>query len=445
MHIVHVPPGTGEVFVAKQCDHCGKILPADNIKYCPGCGKLVASSRPVKRSLSGDPPAWMKQLETSLTNDRSQLPLRELNVKVWDEEAAKSDSVAMSEVDSVEDDQDAVEDNQDVVDALPTSPLTVTHTPQSNSRSSFAAIDGDRKDATQELPTNPHMTAISQNTPVNQPGSLPGRNTNNGLKSHDQVEKMETRPYIAQPRSIVPEMEMPVSYQQRSVMQTPAAYKNGSATQRPVTPLPLTFTQNSSEPPAMQRSSGSPPVPPLARAEKRSRKGLVIMLALLFTVLLGSAIAWIRLAQPFSVPEITTTTQHFTNATLGVSLEYPRDWTIVVHTQSGAVNLYDDNHTDQVNITVVAVDSQGLNQYTAKMVSSLGMTGQRTLAEPSFAGPMWQQVQGSVQQSGASYTATLFATTHDGHYYTILQLAPSSTYPLEEQLVFSKMRSSFQF
>ncbi len=48
-------------------------------------------------------------------------------------------------------------------------------------------------------------------------------------------------------------------------------------------------------------------------------------------------------------------------------------------------------------------------------------------------------------QSGANYTATLLVTMHGDHYYTILQLAPSSTYPLEEQLVFSKMRSSFQF
>jgi hypothetical protein len=109
------------------------------------------------------------------------------------------------------------------------------------------------------------------------------------------------------------------------------------------------------------------------------------------------------------------------------------------------VSFYDSNHTDQVNITVVAADSQGLSNYTAKMVSSLGITGQKTLAELSFAGTTWQQIQGSVQQSGASYTATLLSTTHGGHYYTILQLAPSSTYPLEEQLVFSKMRSSFQF
>ena len=78
-------------------------------------------------------------------------------------------------------------------------------------------------------------------------------------------------------------------------------------------------------------------------------------------------------------------------------------------------------------------------------MSSLGMTGQRTQPEVSFAGATWQKIQGSVQQSGANYTATLLVTVHREHYYTILQLAPSSTYPLEEQLIFSKMRSSFQF
>ena len=80
--------------MAKQCDHCGKILPSDTIRYCPGCGKSVASSRPAKRSISEDPPAWMKQLETSLTNNRSNLPLRELNVTVWEEEETREPRIS---------------------------------------------------------------------------------------------------------------------------------------------------------------------------------------------------------------------------------------------------------------------------------------------------------------------------------------------------------------
>ena len=78
-------------------------------------------------------------------------------------------------------------------------------------------------------------------------------------------------------------------------------------------------------------------------------------------------------------------------------------------------------------------------------MSSQGITGKRTLPEALFAGASWQQIQGIVQESGASYTATVLVTMHGQNYYSIVQLAPSTTYPLEEQLVFSKIRSSFQF
>jgi hypothetical protein len=166
---------------------------------------------------------------------------------------------------------------------------------------------------------------------------------------------------------------------------------------------------------------------------------------LLFILLLGGVMAWIIVAQPFSVPEITKTTQKFTDTSLAVSLQYPQHWAFDVNKQNGTVSFYDDNHTDQVNITVVVADSQSINQHLAKTVSSLGITAQKTQPEISFAGATWQQIQGSVQESGANYTATLLVTMHGEHYYTFLQLAPFPTYPLEEQLVFSKMRSSFQF
>jgi hypothetical protein len=156
-------------------------------------------------------------------------------------------------------------------------------------------------------------------------------------------------------------------------------------------------------------------------------------------------IAWLIVLQPFAVPEITKTTQAFQNADLGISLQYPQQWIAEIHEQNGTAYFYDDNHTDQVNITVVATGGQSINQYISKVAGSLGMTGQKTEASLSFAGALWQQAQGNVQQSGASYTATLLVTVHDGRYYTILQLAPSSTYIHEDQLVFSTMRSSFQF
>jgi hypothetical protein len=187
------------------------------------------------------------------------------------------------------------------------------------------------------------------------------------------------------------------------------------------------------------------PVPPLARSKKNNHKRLAIMFGLLLILLLGGVIAWIIVTQPFAVPEITRTSQNFKNTSLSLSLQYPQNWAVDVNKENGTVQFFDANHTDQVNITVVVAGNQGMTQYLSRSVSSLGMTGQRTQAGLTFAGATWQQIQGSVQQSGATYTATFLVTLHDERYYTILQLAPSSTYPLEEQLVFSKMRSSFQF
>ena len=378
--------------MAKQCDHCGKILPGDAIRFCSGCGKRVTSSRPPKKSFSEDPPAWMKQLETSLTNKRYNVPLRESNVKVWDEEETRQLILPESRVDSVGDDPD-----QD--DALPTSPLMVV--------------------------------------------SSPGIDFNIEMTSHDQIEDIETRPHVAQPRSISHEIAKPI-HQQRQGMQAPTDVMHNPAIQIPVTPVPLPQSSYSPVQPARQTPPVMP-VPPLAKTNKNNRMRLVIVVGLLFILLLGAVIAWVTVTQPFAVAVITKTTQPFNSTSLGVSLQYPQNWAVVVNMQHGTVIFYDANHTDQVNITVVVAGSQSLNQYMSKSVSSLGMTGQKTLAELSFAGATWQQIQGNVQQSGANYTAMLLATTHGEHYYTILQLAPSTTYPLEEQLVFSNIRSSFQF
>jgi len=307
----------------------------------------------------------MKQLETSLTNSRSNIPLRELHVKVWDKEETKDLSLPENEGDSAE-------DEIDVVDGLPTSPLMAASSPKistpSHIESNHLAIGNDEEEVADELPTNPFITTV-----------LP------------------------------PQLQFPSV---QPVRQTPPA---------------------------------SIPVPPLVGPDRNNRKHLAIVFGLLFILLLGGVIAWINLVQPFVVPEITKTTQIFQNTSLGVSLQYPQKWTVEVNKQHGTVNFYDDNHTDQVNITVVVSGNQNINQYMSKTASSLGMTGQKTQAVLSFAGASWQQLQGSVQQSGANYTATLLVTMHGERYYTFLQLAPSSTYPLEEQLVFSKMRSSFQF
>ena len=427
--------------MAKQCAHCGKILQDDTTQYCTGCGNFVASSRPVKRSLSEEPPAWMKQLETSFTNNRSNVPLRELRVRVWEQEETKVLSLP-------ENGRDSMENEADVVDGLPTRPLAVSSSPniseQSYAESNHEGIDIDGAEVADEFPTNPLIASLPKNPPIRHVSPSSATGFSNRATHHDELEDMSTRPHVAQPDNVSPVIGMPI-HQQSQAMQAPAGPLYSPEMQRPVTPMSLSQPQFPSAQSVRQTPPASMPVPPLARPESNKRKRLAIVFGLLFILLLGGVIAWVIVDQPFAVPEITKTTRTFQNTTLGISLQYPQKWTVELNKQNGTVHFYDDNHTDQVNITVVATGNQNMNQYTSKTASSLDMTGQKTQSSLSFAGASWQQVQGSVQQSGANYTATLLVTMHGGRYYAILLLAPSSTSTLEEQLVFSKMRSSFQF
>jgi len=322
------------------------------------------------------------------------------------------------------------------MDNLPTSPLMVASSPKistpSSTHSNLVGEDVDEVEVAEELPTNPELTSLSQNMPVNLIQSSHGIDVGNGKMSYDQIEDIATRPYAAQPRTVSHEIEKPGQRQKQAM-------------QRPMTPVPLPQSQIPPGQPSRQTPPVSMPVPPFTRPKKGNRIRLAIVFGLLFLLLIGGVIAWVIVAQPFSVPEITKTTRNFKDTSLAVSLQYPQNWAVDVNKQNGTVIFYDDNRTDQVNITVVAAGNQSIDQYIAKTVNSAGITARRTQPEVSFAGATWQQIQGSVQESGANYTATLLVTMHGEHYYTILQLAPSPTYSQEEQLVFSKMRSSFHF
>ena len=442
MRVAFMPPVAGEVFVAKQCAHCGKIQPSDTTRFCTACGNAVASSRPVKRSLSEDPPVWMKQLETIFTNDRSNVPSRELRVRVWDQEETK-------ELSSQENGKVSLEDEVNVVDDLPTRPLSVTSSvtisAQSHAKSNRVSIDIEEEQVADEVPTNPLIASQPQNqsTRHDSPSLATGFGTE--TTHHDEIQDISTHPHVAQPRNISPVLRKPI-HQQNQPVHTPVGPLYSPVMQRPVTPMLFPQPQLPSAQPARQTPPLSIPVPSLVKPKRNKCTLFAIMFGIFFILLLiGGMIAWVIVVQPFAVSDITNTTQTFQNTSLGVSLQYPQKWTQEVNKHDESINFYDDNQTDQVKITIVASGSQSIDQYMSKTASSLGMTGTKTQSVLSFARASWQQIQGNVQQSGAIYTATLLVTMHGDHYYTILQLAPSSTYALEDQLVFSKIRSSFQF
>lgn len=426
--------------MSNQCAHCGKIQPSDTTRYCTKCGKILPSSRPIKKSLSGEPPAWMQQLESSLTRPLPSDPPRKFRVKV--EEQEKTEDLSL-----LENKNGSIEEDKALVDDMPTSPLPVLESPkreldaQTPTTSNQTEERINDEEIVDDLPTMQLSTCLPEALPVKRTSPSPAT----GNVAHlDEIEKILTRPLTALRQGISPNAANHVQQHSRA-SQAPVEPVHSPVQQRPVTPVPFHQAPLSLPQELRQTPPVSMPVPLVAHPEKMSRRRLLLVFVLLFILLLGGIIAWIILFQPFAVPEITKTTRSLQNARLGISLQYPQQWKAEIHEQNGTVYFYDDNHTDQVNIMVVATGSQSIDQYISKVAGSLGMTGQKAGASLSFAGASWQQVQGNVQQSGATYIATLLVTVHSGRYYTIVQLAPSSTYPREDQLVFSQVRSSFQF
>ncbi len=345
-------------------------------------------------------------------------PLRELHVRVWGQEG----------------------EQEHVADDLPTMPLVAADTPshRSPSISTQEHVASEDEEIADDLPTRPLMVT---------PGASPVRRastvdeiSSDLFPGFDEVEALDTRPLLSQPQGQVlsPATGAPAEPHKHAFRDQP---EPTTQVQKAVTPAPFPQLQMEPVPPVSLVASL------LARPEHRrkSRRYLVFVFGLLLILLAAGVAAWIILFQPFTVPPITQTTQSFQNTDLGVSLHYPQGWTAQVDKKNGAVYFYDDNHTDQVDIRTVSTNGQSIDQYISKQLALLGMTGQTTGASLSFAGVFWQLVQGSVLQSGASYRAALLVATHGGHYYAIIQLAPSTTFAQEDQLVFAGIRSSFQF
>lgn len=492
--------------VEKTCTNCGKVLPRDDARFCNNCGQIIPYSRPLKHSLPDEPPAWMKQLEDSIghatpfgnfnihVSDTStssarnhtqssiildavetkqapedpepshpqetsphgdismgnagadssppevmqqlkpnNIPLRELHVKVWNHEEA---------------DDYSMQEGIGLVEDLPTRPLHVPDAPGNIKRpfstSDYTVESVDDEGIVEDLPTRPVIASLPKTPPLLGSSSPPAAN-NVRVLHLDEVEELDTRPLMVQRQAQTnsPAVENLVE-QHSQATRAPVEPAHSPVGQDPVTPVLFPQPQKAPAKALGQTPPVSVAIPPVARNKRKSRKHLLFVLILLI-ILVGGVSVWLIVFQPFTVPEVTTTTQIFQNTNLGLSLHYPQNWKAEVDNKNGIIYFYDDNHTDQVQIGAVAASSQTIEQYISKEVSSAGMTGQIVEASLSFAGTSWQQVRGNMLQSGASYTAVLLVTMHSGRYFSILQVAPLATYTQEDQLVFSNIRSSFQF
>lgn len=218
---------------------------------------------------------------------------------------------------------------------------------------------------------------------------------------------------------------------------------HGNEPVRAATPAP------SSQPPAsvslhgmFENAPANSFVP--AAPRRKSKFPLILLIVVVVLALTGGGI-WIFMTNPFSVAPVTQPHIGFQDSGLGVSLLYPNGWTARVDRAKAVAHLYDSSRTTMVDIAVSDGAGTDPTKFLQQFQSQLGMTGARSGETVTFGGGQWQQVQGVVALSGASYTCTIFSTVHNGRIVTVTQYAPQSTYADNEKDIFAPLRASFRF
>ena len=427
--------------MATLCTHCGTTL-KDGARYCNNCGTLVPSHplsaqsvssshaadssrpgkpeqiaqhsppRPVRYSVPGDPPSWMSQLDNQLHN-QGKAPSDSLKAGQPQPSPSKTPTAPFHEVEH-----------------LKTVPLSTAPSVQPVSQSVHEV---------EHLKTVPLSTEPSVQ-PVSQPVKPPGQHQQWEQPSNPETSSIEhptrDRPTHQNAPAYIPSYSRPPGQNVQERSSIPSAF----------TPLPDTVsTQEVRQAPLQEPFLGNRySVSPTPR--RKNRKLLAIVLVfLVLLIVVGGVGAWVVVSQPFSVPGITQPQQSFKDARLGFSLLYPNGWRFQEDQRKATAHFYDSSSTAQVNIVVRPSNGEDLGQYLQREAIQLGMTGPKKGPALSFAGASWQQMQGSVLERGASYTGTVVVTVHNQHLFTMLLLAPQITYAQEDQLVFSGIRSSFQF
>ena len=147
-------------------------------------------------------------------------------------------------------------------------------------------------------------------------------------------------------------------------------------------------------------------------AQPQGKKRMFRYLSLVGVALLLLGGFWLWYYQPFSVAAITQTQQQFSSDALGISLRYPTGWKAQVDQHASILSLSDSSHTAQFTVQVSRQIPTDVVAYLKQQATHQGMTAIKSEKPLSFAGEIWQQMQGNVSQSGANYIETLLATRH---------------------------------
>ncbi len=453
--------------MAIQCSFCGSPL-KDDARYCNRCGTLIAShpfsprsssnaraasdkagrtkfeqyagqspnNSAARRVTQDEPPLWMSQLENGL---RSKVPSGGLESEPQ-EKAPEITKASMPEPDQH---TDAQVRNLRVQVWEQNEPMTQIANGQS------------AEDDLEELPTSPLVASVPEGrNQRNAPVSIPGEVEHERFDGVEHVDTVQLATQLEK-KSMATPMPVDQIMQQQEQFSRQHFESYGHSSNQSFAPVSAMYPRQESQPvataapPAQEWRQTPPPqvvVAPIKGARRRKKgKSLVTILAVcLLLVVLGGLGAWMILYHPFSVPGITQPQQSFTESQFGFSLSYPNGWQTQVDKGKTTVHFYDSSHTAQVDVVVGRAAGGDPGAYLQQKAKQLGLTGLKN-SSTSIGGAHWQRIQGNVLIRGASYTETLLATVHKNSIYTIILLAPQSIFEQEEQLVFAKMYSSFQF
>jgi hypothetical protein len=228
-------------------------------------------------------------------------------------------------------------------------------------------------------------------------------------------------------------------------MMAPRA-ESASILGRPQRPsaAPSAFQEGTRQPGAIPSGVAAPASHTASPRQARKRVSRKLIAAVLIVLVLIGGSIWTIVAQPFSIPAITQPQVGFNNDALHVALFYPNGWLYTVNPDQTTVLFHDSSNTAQMSIATTNANEDNLATYLQSQADHVGIATPKTLSPESFAGATWQSVQGTVQQKGANYTCTIFATVQGNRLVTIIQQAPLSTYNEEDNLVFAHMRASLK-
>lgn len=420
--------------MATLCPNCGAELPQANARFCSKCG-ISLSKPPVSNAAPARTP--LPPSAARPAQPRSQSPLREQIAQqpgpsprpsVPPTPPEKSASLPYEQV--------AERRMTPMVPKRPQSPLPVppsegtNNAPATNSANAIEPMQAKRELRVKVWPEEDAQSKSEFADSATQ--TVP----------HEEIEDVPTHPLTldAPPEPIMSAM---------------------SPLPKPI-PTPIPAIPRSQPPieqldtiPMMYKPAPSPVVPStpvgqIAQANRQTeppfyrRRAIIVPVLLALLIIIGVSV-WAAILQPFSVPAVTAPQQSFQDTQLGFRLLYPNGWSTSIDRHTATAHFADSTHTAQVNVTVTNATGLAAAVYLAKEATQLGMTGTKAGPLLTFAGATWQQIQGSVQQNGASYTETILVTVHGSHLFTLTQAAPQSIYAQEEHLVFASMRSSMHF